>query len=27
LVNVLSTFGPDGLASRQGNAGSYFLRF
>lgn len=27
LVNVLSTFGQDGLASRQGNAGSFFLRF
>jgi len=27
LVNVLSTFRQDGLASRQGNAGSYFLRF
>ena len=27
LVNVLSTFGQDGLSSRQGNAGSYFLRY
>lgn len=27
LVNVLSTFGQSGLASRQGNAGQYFLRF
>lgn len=27
LVDVLSTFGDDGLASRQGNAGQYFLRF
>lgn len=27
LVDVLSTFGDDGLASRRGNAGQYFLRF
>jgi len=27
LVNVLSTFGEDGLASRRGNAGNYFLRY
>ena len=27
LVNVLSTFGDEGLASRQGNAGNYFLRY
>lgn len=27
LVNVLSTFGQSGLASRQGNAGQFFLRY
>ncbi|MCB1405494.1 MAG: hypothetical protein KDK01_04340 [Rhodobacteraceae bacterium] len=27
LVNVLSTFGPEGLGSRQGNAGQYYLRY
>lgn len=27
LVDVLSTFREDGLASRQGNAGQFFLRF
>ena len=27
LVDVLSTFRDDGLASRQGNAGSYYLRY
>ena len=27
LVDVLSTFRDDGLASRRGNAGQYFLRY
>ena len=27
LVDVLSTFGDEGLGSRQYNAGSYYLRF
>lgn len=27
LVNVLSTFGPEGLESRRGNAGQYYLRY
>ena len=27
LVDILSTFGPEGLASRQGRAGQYFLRY
>lgn len=27
LVDVLSTFNDSGLASRQGNAGQYFLRY
>ena len=27
LVNVLSTFTDEGLESRRGNAGSYFLRY
>lgn len=27
LLNVLSTFGPEGLAERKGSAGAYFLRF
>lgn len=27
LVNVLSTFGDNGLASRRGNAGQFYLRF
>lgn len=27
LSNILSTFGPEGLASRQGRAGQYFLRY
>lgn len=27
LVDILSTFGPEGLASRQGRAGQFFLRF
>lgn len=27
LVDVLSTFGDDGLASRRQNAGQYYLRF
>lgn len=27
LVNVLSTFGQDGLASRRNNAGQFYLRF
>jgi hypothetical protein len=27
LLNVLSVFGPDGLAGRQADAGPYFLRF
>ncbi|MEZ5797023.1 MAG: hypothetical protein R3D63_05805 [Paracoccaceae bacterium] len=27
LLNVLSTFGPDGLAERKPSAGEYFLRF
>lgn len=27
LVDILSTFGPEGLASRQGRAGNFFLRY
>lgn len=27
LVNVLSTFGDDGLSSRRANAGQFFLRY
>lgn len=27
ILNVLSTFGPEGLAERKGSAGAYFLRF
>lgn len=27
LLNILSTFGPEGLAERQASAGDYFLRF
>ena len=27
LVDILSTFGPEGLGSRQGRAGQFFLRF
>lgn len=27
LLNVLSVFGPEGLAERRGNAGPYYLRF
>ena len=27
LLNVLSTFGPEGLAERKASAGDYFLRF
>ena len=27
LLSVVSIFGQDGLASRQGNAGAYFLRY
>ncbi|MCA2011730.1 hypothetical protein [Pararhodobacter sp. CCB-MM2] len=27
LVNVLSTFGDDGLSSRRANAGSFYLRY
>ncbi|MEH7827744.1 hypothetical protein [Gemmobacter denitrificans] len=27
LLNVLSTFGPEGLNERQSSAGDYFLRF
>lgn len=27
LVDILSTFGPEGLASRQARAGQYFLRY
>lgn len=27
LLNILSTFGPEGLDSRRDNAGQYFLRF
>jgi len=27
LLNVVSVFGPDGLAERRGSAGSYYLRF
>ncbi|MGA0539749.1 hypothetical protein [Neotabrizicola sp. VNH66] len=27
LLNVLSTFGPEGLEERKGSAGAYFLRF
>ena len=27
LLNVLSVFGPEGLAGRQADAGPYFLRF
>lgn len=27
LVDILSTFGPEGLASRQGRAGQFFLRY
>lgn len=27
LLNVLGVFGPDGLAQRKSNAGSFYLRF
>lgn len=27
LLNILSVFGPEGLAERKANAGAYFLRF
>ena len=27
LLNVLATFGPEGLDERKGSAGAYFLRF
>ncbi len=27
LLNVLSTFGPEGLAERKASAGAYFLRY
>jgi len=27
LLNVLSTFGPDGLKEREGSAGKYFLKY
>lgn len=27
LLNVISTFGPDGLAERKNSAGAYFLAF
>lgn len=27
LLNVLSTFGPEGLGERKGSAGDYFLRY
>lgn len=27
LLNVLSTFGPDGLEKRKASAGAYYLRF
>jgi len=27
LLNVLSTFGPEGLAERKASAGDYFLRY
>ncbi|MBN2631823.1 MAG: hypothetical protein JXR75_14935 [Rhodobacteraceae bacterium] len=27
LLNVLSTFGPEGLGERQASAGAFFLRF
>lgn len=27
LLNVLSTFGPDGLEERKDSAGAYFLRY
>lgn len=27
LLNVLSTFGPEGLAEREASAGNFFLRF
>ena len=27
LLNVLSIFGPEGLAERRGSAGDYFLRY
>ncbi|GLS88722.1 hypothetical protein GCM10010873_36960 [Cypionkella aquatica] len=27
LLNVLSTFGPDGLGERKASAGEYFLRY
>ncbi|MFE3835799.1 hypothetical protein [Pseudogemmobacter sonorensis] len=27
LLNVLGTFGPEGLAERKGSAGAYFLRY
>lgn len=27
LLNVLSTFGPEGLGERQASAGEYYLRF
>lgn len=27
LLNILSTFGPEGLEERKANAGSYYLRF
>lgn len=27
LLNILSTFGPEGLAERKASAGAYFLRY
>ena len=27
LLNIVSTFGPDGLAERKSSAGEYFLRY
>ena len=27
LLNVLGTFGPEGLAARRGSAGDYYLRY
>jgi len=27
LLDILSTFGPEGLAERQGSAGEFFLRY
>jgi uncharacterized membrane protein len=27
LLNILSTFGPEGLGERQGSAGEFFLRY